>query len=371
MPRQTRSELDFFNAAAELWDAEPEIGYLARLFTQTSLPYKQPKGDLAAWRRVNGNTQLVIQPGVIFGPDGSPISLGYPYGSIPRLILTWVCTEVVRTNEQELVLGASLTDFMRKVGLIKDHELPSGGKRGNGTRAKEQMERLFRANITVEYTGNENRQLGVQMRVASGHDLWWKPRAGEDQDQPALMESRVRLSPEFFDKVMESHVPVDMQALRLLRESPLRLDIYTWLTYRMSRLKKSTTVPWAALKGQFGSELADTKQGNYQFKRDFKKRLAEVTTVYRDANVDVTDSGLVLHRSLTHVPVSRELRALGRGTSTAASGTGSNTLPTGKARIPEVESTCGQDSNTLPTAQAGTPTNWGLRTGRATRSNLP
>ncbi|MFC9999652.1 replication protein RepA [Nocardia sp. NPDC127526] len=309
MPRQTRSELDFFNAAAELWDADPEIGYLARLFTQTSLPYKEPKGNLAAWRRVNGHTQLVVQPGVIFGPDGEPISLGFPYGSIPRLVLTWVCTEAVKTQQPELVLGASLTEFMRKVGLIKDHELPTGGKRGNGTRAKQQMERLFRANITVEYTGDENRQLGVQMRVASGHDLWWKPRVGEDQ--PALMESKVRLSPEFFEQIMESPVPVDMQALRLLRESPMRLDIYTWLTYRMSRLKRPTTVPWAALKGQFGSELADTKQGNYQFKRDFKKRLAEVTTVYREANVDVTDSGLVLQPSLTHIPKSRDFRALG------------------------------------------------------------
>ncbi len=311
MPRPKRTELEFLNAAAELWDAEPEIGYLARLFTQTSLPYKEPKNNPAAWRRVNGNTQLVVQPGVIFGPDGEPMSLGYPFGSIPRLILTWVSTEAVLTKSPDLVLGASLTEFMRKVGLIKDHELPSGGKRGNGTRAKQQMERLFRANISVEYTGEENRQLGVQMRVAAAHDLWWKPRINDDQ--PALMESTVRLSPEFFAQIVEHPVPVDMQALRVLRESPLRLDIYTWLTYRMSRLNRQTTVPWSALKGQFGSELADTKQGNFQFKRDFKKRLAEVKAVYREANVDFTDSGLVLQPSRTHVRKSRDFVALEKG----------------------------------------------------------
>ncbi|MFE3195894.1 replication protein RepA [Nocardia sp. NPDC059240] len=311
MPRQKRTELDFLNAAAELWDAEPEIGYLARLFTQTSLPYKEPKDNPTAWRRVNGHTQLVVQPGVLFGPNGEAISLGYPFGSIPRLILTWVSTEAVRTQKQELVLGTSLTEFMRKVGLIKDHELPTGGKRGNATRAKQQMERLFRANISVEYTGDQNRQLGVQMRVASGHDLWWKPRAHDEQ--PALMESTVRLSPEFFEQIVEHPVPVDMAALRVLRESPLRLDIYTWLTYRMSRLNRQTTVPWSALKGQFGSELADTKQGNHQFKRDFKKRLTEVKAVYREANVDFTDSGLVLQPSRTHIPKSKDFLVLERG----------------------------------------------------------
>lgn len=311
MPRQKRSDLDFFNAAVELWDAEPEIGYLARLFTQTSLPYKEPKDNPAAWRRVNGNTQLIVRPGVIFGSDGEAKSLGYPFGSIPRLILTWMSTEAVRTKNRDLVLGASLTEFMRKVGLIKDHELPSGGKKGNGTRAKQQMERLFRSTVSVEYIGDEHRQLGTQMSVASGYDLWWKP--GADDDELTLMESMVRLSPEFFEQVVEAPVPVDMQALMLLRESPMRLDIYTWLTYRMSRLKKQTTVPWASLKGQFGSELADTKQGNYQFKRDFKKRLAEVTTVYKEANVDVTDSGLVLRPSLTHVRKSPGFLALERG----------------------------------------------------------
>ena len=35
-----------------------------------------------------------------------------PYGNIPRLLLAWVCTEAVRTQSRELVLGASLSAFM-------------------------------------------------------------------------------------------------------------------------------------------------------------------------------------------------------------------------------------------------------------------
>ena len=40
-----------------------------------------------------------------------------PFGNIPRLLLAWVSTEAVRTQSRVLVLGASLSEFMRKVGL--------------------------------------------------------------------------------------------------------------------------------------------------------------------------------------------------------------------------------------------------------------
>ena len=40
-----------------------------------------------------------------------------PYGNIPRLLLAWVCTEAVRTQSRELVFGASLSAFMRDLGL--------------------------------------------------------------------------------------------------------------------------------------------------------------------------------------------------------------------------------------------------------------
>ena len=36
------------------------------------------------------------------------------YGTLPRLLLAWVCTEAVRTQSRELVLGDSLSVFMRK-----------------------------------------------------------------------------------------------------------------------------------------------------------------------------------------------------------------------------------------------------------------
>ena len=49
-----------------------------------------------------------------------------PYGNLPRLVLAWVSTEAVRTQSRELVLGRSLAEFMRKLGM----EDRSGSPRG-------------------------------------------------------------------------------------------------------------------------------------------------------------------------------------------------------------------------------------------------
>ena len=40
-----------------------------------------------------------------------------PFGNLPRLLLSWMCTEAIRTKERRLMLGRSLFDFMRKIGI--------------------------------------------------------------------------------------------------------------------------------------------------------------------------------------------------------------------------------------------------------------
>ncbi len=97
-----------------LWgDESPDIGYQARVFAQTSLPYRDP-GSLPVWGCRNGSLSLVVQPGH-----------GFPFGVIPRLLLTWISTEAVRTKDPVLPLGDSLSDFMGQLGLV-----PTGGKAG-------------------------------------------------------------------------------------------------------------------------------------------------------------------------------------------------------------------------------------------------
>ena len=72
-----------------------------------------------------------------------------PYGTLPRLLLAWVCSEAVRTQSPELVLGGSLAAFMRKLDLYST----SGGTTGGRTRLRNQMRRLFGCMVTLIYRG--------------------------------------------------------------------------------------------------------------------------------------------------------------------------------------------------------------------------
>jgi replication initiator protein len=299
--RPKRDELELARAAADLWEQdEPELNYLARLWCQTSLPYRDP-GDVPAWGRRNGALSLVVQPGMMVGPAGQLESIGFPYGTLPRLLLTWLSTEAVRTQEPVLLLGDSLSAFMRALGLV-----PTGGRNGTITRLKKQMERLFLASLTVRWDSTPDRQAGGRLNVASSYDLWWSER---DPDEPLLMPSTVRLSAEFFHEVTEHPVPLSLGALRALRGSALRLDIYVFLCHRLSYLHHPTTVSWEALRGQFGSTLGADKNGRGRFKQEFERNLREVLVVYREANVESTRAGLALQPSRTHVPL-KGLRAL-------------------------------------------------------------
>ncbi|WP_169813148.1 replication protein RepA [Nocardia jejuensis] len=281
------------------------------MFTQTSLPYRDP-GDVPWWGRRNGDLSLTVQPGVTVGPDGQTRSIGYPYGTMPRLILTFLSTEAVRTKSPEIVLGNSLNEFMGSLGLRS-----TGGKNGSITRMRAQSERLFKASLSIEYKGDSKRQVGAKLSVASAYNLWWTEGGISDpsDSQASLFTSVVMLSDEFFREVTAHPVPLDMNALKVLGGSALRLDIYAWLTYRMYSVRKQTTVPWELLWLQFGSTAADNRFRRRQFRLDFTRQMAQVLTVYPQAKVDATESGLVLYPSPTHVPpvpMTPELRALAR-----------------------------------------------------------
>jgi hypothetical protein len=64
-----------------------------------------------------------------------------------------------------------------------------------------------------------------------------------------------------------------MLALRLLKRSPIALDIYFWLTYRMFYLHRDTVIPWPLLQMQFGADYPQDALGLRHFKSKFLARL--------------------------------------------------------------------------------------------------
>lgn len=256
-----------------------KICYMARSMVQASMPYRDPL--VLHYERRNGNFRLVM-----IAPPG----IGLPFGNVPRLLLCWLTTEVVRTKERTLFLGDNLTDFMQQVGL----ETIRGGRTGSITRLKEQSRRLFSCSIGYHYE-NKEYSAGKNLFVADQFQLWRDSKV--TSDLPSLRKSHVTLSEIFYNEVMCSPVPLDLRAIKALKSHPMALDIYCWLVHRMSYLSRVQPVPWEALMMQFGSDYERTRD----FKRYFVVALRKALTVYSAANVETTDTGLKLKPSRRHI----------------------------------------------------------------------
>ena len=127
-----------------------------------------------------------------------------------------------RTQSPDLVLGPSLSEFMRKLGI----HTQSGGRGGMRTLIRNQMRRLFGCSVTLIYE-DEQVSTSVNSHIAERTEFWWNERK---PDEPVLWDSKIRLGWGFFQEVIEHPVPLDMNTLTALKRCSLGLDLYLWLT---------------------------------------------------------------------------------------------------------------------------------------------
>ena len=263
-------------------EGDEELGFMARMLVQATLPHSDP-GDVKEYGRVNGDFRLLIQPG---------LGMKLPYGVYPRLLLAWITTEAVRTKKRELRLGNSLSDFMSQLGLT-----PTGGRWGTITQLREQMKRLFAARIGFVYDTEESFQART-MEFATEMNLWWSPKS---PDQAVIFDSTMTLGERFFEEIIKHPVPMDMRVLRAIKRSPLGLDLYLWLTYRVSYLKKPTEISWAQLHGQFGAEYSG-EDGTKNFARKAKRELKKISVAWPELSYETPRGRLRLLPSRTSIP---------------------------------------------------------------------
>jgi hypothetical protein len=292
----TPSQRKLLDNSAAIWEeaaTSKDAAFMARQLVQATLPHKNP-GDISTWSRTNGNITLRISAG--YKKDektGKDICIGYPYGIIPRVIMFYMTTEVVRTKSPRIVLGNSLASFMKQLGL----DASRGGKRSDATRLKNQMERLFNSVISFEGEIHKDGKIGKarkNMTVASEVMLWWNPKE-PDQD---TFESWVELSKDFYEAITAAPVPVDMRALQALKQSPLALDLYSWLTYEAYRANKSGEIrfeTWEQLHNHIGGDYAEVR--NFRLKAN--QALQKIKVVYPNLRLGKRQGGIeVLPESL-------------------------------------------------------------------------
>ena len=285
-------QVDRLCAASE---AVPDLAYMGRQLTLCCLPRTNP-GDKSQYLRQNGPYQL----GMSAGP-------GYklPYGSLPRLVLVWVCSEATQTQSRILTLGNSFLDFMHQIGITSN----SGGKRSYRARLQDQMARLFNSTVQMSYRDDQGAGT-VGLRVADRTQFWWDPKRPSER---VLWQSTIELSEKFFEEIMQHPVPVDMNILKALTRSSLGLDYYLWINYRVFGLQQPYLLTWPQLYRQFG--LDPTKAGDNVTVQDFRKKslreLKKIKIAWPGLDYATPAGGLILRPSPPSIPP-RQLRLLTR-----------------------------------------------------------
>ena len=280
--RHSFTVADQVNQLVSASGADPDRGFLARTMALCSLPRSNP-GNRTQYVRQNGPYTLVMS---VAGINK------LPFGTNPRLILAWVCTEAVKTQSRDIVLGRSLSEFMRKLGIA------STDGRGQA-RLRNQMERLFSCSVSMIYK-EDNHQTSAFAVLADITDFWWNPK---HPDQTGLWESKIRLSESFFNEIISHPVPLDMNTLKALKRSPLGLDLYLWLTYRTFPLRDPQRLTWRQVYRQFGvdPDKASDKFAVRNFREKVLRELKKIKLAWPGLNHGTARGVLILYPSVPHI----------------------------------------------------------------------
>ena len=269
---------DQVNQLVSASEADPDRGFMARTMALCSLPRSNP-GNRLQYTRVNGPFTLYM---TVTG--GNKL----PFGNLPRLILAWICTEAVRTGSREIVLGKSLADFMRSLGVYSS----SGGKY---TRLRNQMKRLFGCSVSMTYEDKRGEQF-VSSLIAERGEFWWNERK---PDEPMLWDSKIYLGEAFFNEIISHPVPLDLNTLTALKRSSLGLDLYLWLTYRTFALRAPLRLTWRQVYRQFGVDPAKASDKNIvnAFRTKCLRELKKIKLAWPELNYATARGVLILHPS--------------------------------------------------------------------------
>lgn len=276
--QQIRDGFNIFTTPATADD----LAFIAREFVLCTLPHSDP-GEVPLWKRTNGSLTLGIQAGMNVKTGKS---YGYPFGVIPRLLLVWMVTEVLRTKSRRLELGNYLSDFLERIGLSSS---TGRGVRGDARRVREQMERLFRATISFDYSsqdGGLNNKAWLDMKVAPRGSLWWSDKSAE---QGELWGSWVEVGEEFYKAVMANPYPLDVRVLRHIKNSALGIDLYTILNreaYRANKEGKPRFLAWEWLYVQTGNEYNNATALS-DFRRYALEQIKQILDVHSGLIVSV------------------------------------------------------------------------------------
>ena len=244
---------------------------------------------------MNGPYRLVV---VALGDQG------LPWGSIPRLALAWLCTNVVRKRSRVVELGSSFEQFFTELG----YPLRMGGR--NHRNVKTHVERLFSAAFYMDvdkWAGADRWERNVEIWPVSKRVRLWKSRRGRTAGGWTV--ASVELSEPLYEAIIERPFPINLNAIKALRKSPLAIDLYLWLTFRMKGVRRPLRLSWTQLCKQFSETEGLAGAAARDFARRMRKQLTRVVDVWPEVRIRFVRGGLLLmpsERQVARRPVRSE-----------------------------------------------------------------
>lgn len=217
-----------------------DMTFIHSTLCQLGLPRKKVEGT--KFVRQCGKAALMITAGELWNGRRF-VQQPIPYGSKPRLILTWLNTYALRHNTSEIHVGNSASEFAKMLGLDT-----SGGKRGTFTAFTTQLRALAACSLTLGFDGTTS--FG---KPISRFEAWVPGGEGQHPLWPGL----VRFSEEYFQTLVQHAVPVDLRMYSALQGSSLAMDLYTMLAARLFRISgRPQILYWTNLREQFAQEYS-------------------------------------------------------------------------------------------------------------------
>jgi len=267
---------DMNEAAGALGLAAQAAGHVYSGWCILGLPYRRPKGEKdQIWRITTDYADITVQSGTIKHDNGSTEYSGVPFGSYARMALIALQSEALESGSRDIELGETAYNVLKRLGL------PDGGKVAESALA--QLEKLARCHVSFRI-GSDLKGLEINERLVEAFEY--------DTDGKPFIK-RVRLSTAFFDGLRRHPVTIDRTAVQRIRNSPVALDVYLWLSYRLPVLERETPISWSALHKQFGHGIGIMRF----FKRPFAENLEMARSVYPAANFALTEHGIILRPS--------------------------------------------------------------------------
>jgi len=236
--------------------------YSAQPFVLCGIPVRRPHKHSLEYSRLNGRFRLRV----IGHPD-----YGLPFGQ-DRLLLIWIASMATWQKTRAIRFRSAAT-------ILETFALPKDGRYYKRLIAG--FERIFYS--TFYFTTDEHNAETVMItrtsfRFVSTLKLWYIRGTSSNQEHDSgPFENTIVLSEEFWNEIQRHPIPVDLNVVRALADSPGNLDLYIWLVWRSWAAKAQVNIPL------FGPEGLVSRLGNSENlrERDFRRQIARWLQITR------------------------------------------------------------------------------------------